>query len=273
MAPITGNALVRGTPDTKPKAVPARTPRDIAGANFYVRAFRFAVRALFRLFFRVRVRGLRNLPSTPVIICPNHIGWADPFLILCFLPLEPRIFVLGYSLEYISDEGARAFRTRIVNSLDVMIPLRVDRPVEAVRVMRDVIKGGASLLIFPEGTYMGANEGTIQPFEEGAAHLSILTGTPVVPVGITGTKELWLRREITLRIGKPVSPIGFEGNTHERMHAMTSQLETEIQALLPGDHTTARVRLLRKWLTGLFYGEEHFEHRAQSRAESLSKAA
>jgi hypothetical protein len=45
------------------------------------------------------------------------------------------------------------------------------------------------------------------------------------------------------------------------MDDMASRLEAEVQALLPGDRATARVKLLRKWLNGLFYGEEHFERR------------
>jgi 1-acyl-sn-glycerol-3-phosphate acyltransferase len=255
----------RGAPGTSTRQGAKAGPRQshLPQANFYVRAVRLAVRGLFQLFFRVRVRGLGNLPDTPVIICANHLGWADPFLILCFLPVEPRIYALGYSLEYVSDTGARAFRSRVVNSLKVMIQLRVDRPIEAVRAMRDVINGGGSLLIFPEGTYIGASEGMIQPFEEGAAHLSILTGTPVVPVGITGTKELWLRRTITLRVGRSIFPGEFEGNAHERMDAMTSRLEAEVQALLPGDQATARAKLLHNWLNGLFRTEEHFEHRTR----------
>jgi 1-acyl-sn-glycerol-3-phosphate acyltransferase len=262
-------ASVTSNGRTEPGAEP--TLSDMARAGLYVRVFRLAVRGLLRLFFRVRVRGLKNLPGTPVIVCPNHLGWSDPFMILCFLPVEPRLYALGYSLDYVPDEGARAFRARVVNSLNVMIQLRMDRPIEAVRVMRDVIRRGGSLLIFPEATSMGAKEGVIQPFQEGAAHLSILTGTPIIPVGITGTRDLWLRRPITIRIGKALFPGDFQGNTHERMDAMTTRLETEVKALLPGDRSHARVKLLRNWLNGLFYGEEHFEHRThRSRMQPAS---
>lgn len=271
MTSSTNRIARRGAPRTMQSGETDPRQSHSPRATFYTRAFRLMVRGLFQLFFRVRVRGLGNLPGAPFIVCPNHLGWADPFLILCFMPIEPRIYVLGYSLEYVPDEGARAFRTRVVNSLNVMIQLRMDRPIEAVRIMRDVIRDGGSLLIFPEGTYMGASEGTIQPFQEGAAHLSALTGVPLVPVGITGTKDLWLRRPITLRVGRPVLASEFEGNTHERMDAMTSRLEAEVQALLHGDHATARVKLLHNWLTGLFYGEEHFEHRThRSKAQAAA---
>ena len=64
-------------------------------APWFVRAFKLVVRAIFRLFFRVKVTGLKNVPSTPVIVCANHLGWTDTFLVLLFFPLEPRMYVLG----------------------------------------------------------------------------------------------------------------------------------------------------------------------------------
>ena len=33
---------------------------------------------------------------------------------------------------------------------------------------------------------------------------------PILPVGLTGTKQLWLRRRLTMRVGKPISPAEFE---------------------------------------------------------------
>src|SRR5947209_12472403 len=53
-------------------------------APWFVRAFKLVVRAIFRLFFRVKVTGLKNVPSTPVIVCANHLGWTDTFLVLLF---------------------------------------------------------------------------------------------------------------------------------------------------------------------------------------------
>jgi 1-acyl-sn-glycerol-3-phosphate acyltransferase len=231
---------------------------NAARASLYVKTARLLVRALLSFFLQVRITGLRNLPHGSAIICCNHLGWADFFLVLCYLPVAPRIYVLGYSLDYIEDPGARAFREKVIGSLKVMVPLHVDRPVEAARVTTGLLKRGGSLLIFPEGTYMGAEEGKLLELQPGAAHFSQISGAPLVPVGITGTRELWFRKSVTLRVGKPIYPKEFEGSTHERVDAMTGRLEKELRAMLPGDHERARIRLLRKWLTMLFYGEEHF---------------
>jgi 1-acyl-sn-glycerol-3-phosphate acyltransferase len=219
-----------------------------APAPLWVKAARLTVRGIFRLFFRLRVIGREHVPRTPVIICVNHLGWTDPFLILLLLPVEPRIYVLGEREGVLQTD----FRTRFIDAFQIMIPLDRDRPLEAMRVMLGLLRRGGSLLIFPEGN-LGTQEGTIQALQPGAAHLSLQSGVPLLPVGITGSQELWLRRTLTLRIGPPIDPTAFaEGNTRSRIGAMTAALDTALRALLPGDRIQPRRKPLRGWLTNLF---------------------
>jgi 1-acyl-sn-glycerol-3-phosphate acyltransferase len=244
--------MVAAQPATRPSPVHIQQG-DAAVAHLYIRVFRIVVRTLLRILFRVRVKGLKNVPRTPVVIAANHLGWADPFLILCFLPVQPRIYVLGLSLDYVKDPGARDFRKKVVDSLELMVHLHTDRPLEAVRLVTDVLKRGGSLLIFPEGTWSGAQEGHLLELQHGAAHMSQVAGVPIVPIGVTGTQELWLRKTLTLRIGKPIYPHDFDGRIYERVHEMTDRLSAELRPLLPGDRSHARVKLLSHWLTHLFY--------------------
>jgi 1-acyl-sn-glycerol-3-phosphate acyltransferase len=219
---------------------------NAARARLYIRVFKFVVRIIFRLFFRVRVIGLKNVPPTPAIICVNHLGWADPFLVLLFFPVEPRVYVLGeQEVKYIS-----GFRTKVIDWLEIMVMLDRTKPVQALRTMQDVLKRGGSLLIFPEG-HLGAEEGKLLELQEGAAHISQRSGAPLLPVGVTGTKELWLRRTLIMRIGRPILPTQFEGDTHTRVRDMTARLDREMRALLPGDRERPRIKLLSKWLTKL----------------------
>jgi 1-acyl-sn-glycerol-3-phosphate acyltransferase len=118
--------------------------------------------------------------------------------------------------------------------------------------MQDVLKRGGSLLIFPEGR-LGTEEGSLQDLQRGAAHISQISKIPLLPVGLTGTKELWLRRTLTMRIGKAIVPTRFEApQSHTRVEEMTSTLARDMSALLPGDAERPRFKLLSKWLTKLF---------------------
>src|SRR5260370_39181978 len=104
---------------------------DLVHAGWSLKLFRLALRATFRLFFRVRVAGLENVPNKPVIICANHLGWTDAFLVLLFLPIEPRIYILGErQVAHISK-----FRNALIRWMEVMVPLDRDKPREALRVM------------------------------------------------------------------------------------------------------------------------------------------
>ena len=212
-----------------------------------VKAARLVVRGLLRLLFRVRVCGLENVPDRPVIVCANHLGWADPFLILALLPVEPRLYVLGERAGVLRN----SFRVRVINALQVMVPLDRNKPREALRIMQGVLARGGSLLIFPEGE-LGTQEGALQRLQHGAAQLSVHSGVPVLPIGLTGTAELWLRRPITVRVGRPIDPAALpDGDTRSRIHGMTAALETSLRTLLPGDCSHPRLKPLRDRLTNL----------------------
>jgi 1-acyl-sn-glycerol-3-phosphate acyltransferase len=230
--------LVRGDPRVQ-------EPRPTLGV-FILRGL---VGALFRLVFRIRVEGREHIPPGPCVICANHLGWSDPFLMLLFLPATPRLQMLGLHPRLIS-----AFRSWVVDHLDVLVELDRAHPVEGVRRARAALAAGYMMLVFPEGTYIGSTEGRLQSLHPGAAYLSLASGLPIVPVGLTGSHALWVRRPITIRIGPPLWPVDRPGTLHERAAALTTEIGAALQALLPGDQEgeAMRVRLLRPWLSTLF---------------------
>ena len=241
---LTGKIESRDTPSEDDTRV---QEGDAGRARIHLRLFRLVVRLIFRLVFRVKVVGLNNVPRTPVVVCANHLGWTDPFLILLFLPIEPRIYILGErEVKQIS-----GFRTTMINWMQVMVALDRDKPREALRIMQSVLERGGSLLLFPEG-HLGTIEGDLLELQHGAAHLSVTAGVPLLPVGLTGTSVLWIGRRLVVRIGKPIYPSMFEGETRERVRAITKKLDSDLRALLPSDRQRGGIRLLRKWLTNLF---------------------
>ncbi len=233
-----------------------------------VRVVRIVLRGLCRLVFRVRVEGWEQLPRRQMIVCANHMSWIDAFLVLLFLPAEPRLCVLGKRTAVMTT----AWRARVVNWLGIMIPLDLDRPEVAMRQMGRVLEQGGSLVIFPEGGW-GYVEGAVKPLRTGAARLSLRSGLPIVPIGIVGTSRLQLRRRLTLRIGAPIHPrpgpcddrpgpcddrpgpmndsimpgdgpaeatrkgptIGDQGDLRDRGHALTDTLRRALLALLSSD--------------------------------------
>jgi 1-acyl-sn-glycerol-3-phosphate acyltransferase len=222
---------------------------DAARAGLFLRVMQVAVRSIFRVLFRVKVSGLNNLPGRPVIACGNHLGWADPFLVLLFYPIEPRIYVLADH----NAVGRTGFRATMMRLLKVVVTVSPDSGYRALREMEDVLKRGGSLLIVPEGAPPpDVREGELRPLKGGAAHLAMMSGTPLVPIGIAGTSELWLGRRLAMRVGKPIDPAGLHGTPRDRARALNDRLTGDIAALLPKVKQPGGPRLLRKWLTNLF---------------------
>ena len=104
---------------------------------------------------------------------------------------------------------------------------------------------GGAVGIFPEGEY-GPAEGELLPFKKGFAHFAIKANVPVVPVALSGTKDLWFRKRIKVAIGKPILPAG---HTPESLTEAAFQRTKE---LMPAYQEEPGRKLFRKRLTTLF---------------------
>lgn len=207
---------------------------------------------VLRLFFRLKVRGKEHLPPHgPYIVAATHRSWADAFLIEAALPLEPRPYFLA---DKTSVEQT-AFRRWMLRLFGGVIPIVRGRRVgddSALGAATRVLEGGGVLGIFPEGA-VAAPEGELLPVQRGVAHLALRTQAPVVPVAISGTKELYLGKELTVEFGPAFVPRAGAGAVGARTTAVTEQVEAALRALLrPYTEAPGGRRWLRRWLTHLF---------------------
>ncbi len=150
---------------------------------------------LFRIFLRLDVQGLEQLPKNPpFLICPNHASYLDPFVVMSVLPYRVfrKVFFVGAS-EYFQNWYMKAL-ARLAN----IVP--VDPDVHLLRAMKVGaygLRSGRVLCIFPEGAR--SFEGDVKEFKKGAAILSHEIGAPIVPVGLQGTYEVWPRDSMRIR--------------------------------------------------------------------------
>lgn len=169
------------------------------------------VHPLIRFFIRSDVRIEADLSRTrsPLVIAANHENRFDPFF-LALLPwrLVRRIVPLAFPTGAYFDSRSllwsvlRAFGAyrlpRYAWSLDEYLETTAER-----------IRSGRSIMIFPEGRIV--REPTAVKVRSGVGHLATRTRAAVLPVFLTGTGELTLRRiltrraEVKLRVGAPMS--------------------------------------------------------------------
>jgi 1-acyl-sn-glycerol-3-phosphate acyltransferase len=167
------------------------------------------MRALMRTLVTVYLGGLfkavgvENIPRAgPLLICPNHSATLDPPLVPAFVPR-------GDTWSMAKSEFFRnpfiAFIYRSYNSFPV-VRHTADRA--ALKRTFDLLKAGHSVIIYPEGTRV--ESGLLAEPEPGAGFIAQKAGCPVLPVGLTGTREClpkgarWPRRtQVTITFGKP----------------------------------------------------------------------
>ena len=95
------------------------------------------------------------------------------------------------------------------------------------------IRGGDSVLIFPEGTR--TRDGQMGPFKKGGFHLAMEAGVPIVPIALRGTRALMPRGslrvksgEVSVIIGKPIPTSGL---TVEDRPALIQRVRDAIAAM------------------------------------------
>lgn len=157
----------------------------------------------------LRIEGMEHRPAAPFIVaCAIHRSWLDGLVLIEVFPYEPRVWYIA--------SGRAAFRTPLrawfMRRIGGVLPVyrggvSIDSSVEAARA---VIRAGAVLGIFPEGSRTGPAD-ALQPFRGGIGYLALRTGAPIVPVALAGTKELYRGKRIAVRLLPPVDPFAFVG--------------------------------------------------------------
>lgn len=182
-----------------------------------------------RLLFRLRARGLENLPTGGAVLAANHVSNLDPWPI--GLPLFPRRtlrfmakselfwFPLGPLLR-----GAGAFPVR-----------RGEGDVEAIETAAELCRRGELVMMFPEGTRRrkGLRKKWQPRAHTGAARIALEAGVPLVPAAIGGTDRITRLGPLRVAYGRPVplddlregDPLDSAQEATDRLMAAIRQLE------------------------------------------------
>ena len=213
-------------------------------ANLPYRLVRVVAVPILRLLFTFDVTGRENIPhSGNYVVIANHLNWLDEFTLLYLMPVEPRLHFLADPTILVT----RRFQWWLVRTTGGYVPVVRERHGDRAlfRHVDRALEVGGAVAIFPEGNY-GPKEGELLPFHKGFAHFAIKAHVPVVPVALSGTKDLWFRKRIRVVIGRPMPT---EGQDPERLTALAFD---EMKAILPAYSEPPGRKPLRSRLTHLF---------------------
>jgi 1-acyl-sn-glycerol-3-phosphate acyltransferase len=180
-------------------------------------------RSLLRIArVRVTVEGLDRIdPRGSYVFVSNHLSYMDTPVVLSHIPVQFR-FMAKRGLFQIPFLG-----THLMQAGHIPVPREDPRAAlktltQAAQTIQD---RGISILVFPEGGR--SMDGVLQDFKEGAAYIAIKAGVPMVPVALTGTREVlamgsatFHSGQVTLRIGDPIPTTGLTLRDRGRLTEM-----------------------------------------------------
>lgn len=208
------------------------------------RFLRVTVVPLLHVLFRIQVDGRENIPTDRnYVLIANHLNWLDSFLILATFPIEPKVHFLGETLGLVKHRVQWA----LVKSVGGFIPVNRQAHPDLVlfqHVNRCLQRGGI-VAIYPEGNY-GPAEAELMPFKKGFAHFAIDNHVPVLPVALSGTKDLWLRKTVRMIVGAPIETRG------QTVDSLVALAEERLRTLIPAYSEPSGFKLFRTGLTRLF---------------------
>lgn len=141
---------------------------------------RTIIRIYTRLMLRMDVIWKAPLPLGPKLIVANHPSCSDPIYLASIFPHPVNILItnkpflipmMGTFLRWLKQ-----------------VPVPPGKGRAAFESARQLLEAGCSVALFPEGC-VSPQEGGIHPLRTGAARLALLTGVPVVPIGIYVDRE------------------------------------------------------------------------------------
>lgn len=154
-----------------------------------------------KVLFRLRARGVENLPSDGgFVLAANHWSNFDPWPL--GVPLFPRRFLrfmakselYWFPLSWVIDKGG-GFPVR-----------RGERDLEAIQTAVDLARDGHAVVMFPEGTRRrkGLRKTREPHWHTGAARIALEAGVPLVPAAVAGTDRLARLGPLRVAYGRPI---------------------------------------------------------------------
>jgi 1-acyl-sn-glycerol-3-phosphate acyltransferase len=163
-----------------------------------------------RTIARLHVAGADELMHAPqpAVLAPNHASDFDTPVILAALPRPWRArTVVGAASDRFYRKRSSAFLTALwINTF----PFDRGAELGGLAVAAEHLRSGRNVLLYPQATRSG---GQVDGFRTGVARLCIMTGTPLVPVRVSGTalimpkgRGLNQRGRARVSFGRPLFP-------------------------------------------------------------------
>lgn len=155
-----------------------------------------------------------------MLFVANHQSFLDPMLVGQAVP-RSMSYLARSTLFEVPVFGS------IIRGVHAHPVKRGAADAQALKTVIRLLRGGESVLMFPEGTR--THDGSLGAFKSGAAAIAIRCGVPVLPVAIEGAYECWPRTRLLPRPARVAVAYGRPRATNGRdADALMRQLKEDI---------------------------------------------
>lgn len=181
----------------------------LPGGRLPDRLLKWSARLVIRLSTcRLRIRGIEHLQRCgTAMFVANHASYLDSVVLMAAIPVDYRFVVNHRALTW----PLIGLAIRKVGHLVVDRTRLAGRHACAL-AMRETLRQGMSVLVFPEGTIH--RNGDPLAFRLGAFRIAVEGGRPVVPISLRGTRHVlpdgpWVFRRgcLDVTIHEPLEPV------------------------------------------------------------------
>ena len=176
-----------------------------------------------KLLTPLRVYGRDRIPlNGPLILCFNHFSWLDPWALGSVVPRT----VYYVAKQEVHDNPLAGPFIRFFGTSPIR---RGESDREAIRVMKEVVRRGDTLGMFPEGTRQKSEPGEVLG---GAALIAVQEQVPVVCGAIEGSQRWKLGNfePVSIAFGEPLDLSGHPRNS-KGYRAASQEIQAELRRL------------------------------------------
>jgi 1-acyl-sn-glycerol-3-phosphate acyltransferase len=183
-------------------------------------------------------QGLENVPKDgPLIAAANHLSYFDPLCLGTFLNETGRqVRFLAKSELF---HGALGWL--LGGAQQIPVYRETSDAARALDAALGALADGALVVVYPEGTTTRNEDFSPGPAKHGATRLAVLSGAPVLPVGMWGPHLLFSRGRmgpfrrgirVVVRAGEPLTVKVPPGAGREVYRAETARIMAAISSLV-----------------------------------------
>ena len=182
----------------------------------------------------LKVTGLSHIdPKRQYIFMVNHQSHIDIPVLIQSLPSFQLRWIAKRELLWVPFFGWAMWAAKHI-TVD-----RSDRmdALGSLKKAKERMKGGISLVIFPEGTR--SSDGNLLPFKRGGLLLAVRTQTPIVPVTISGSWAILPKGDWRIRGGQIEVTVGAPVSVKNHRPRSLRELSVHVQELIENNLLTA----------------------------------